>query len=90
MITSRKSDGSRSVSVSATETPNRGVTSRGSFTRINRIATNRSDSLPIPPSQPIAPEIFFGRDELVSDLVSLVVRNDQTRLSLLGAGRYQQ
>jgi tetratricopeptide (TPR) repeat protein len=30
--------------------------------------------------------MFFGRDELLSELVSLIIHNDQTRLALLGAG----
>jgi Cdc6-like AAA superfamily ATPase len=38
-----------------------------------------------PPSQLIAPEIFFGRDDIVSDFASLIVRNEQTRIAILGA-----
>jgi tetratricopeptide (TPR) repeat protein len=52
---------------------------------INASAANDSNSLLNPlPSQPIAPEIFFGRDDIVSDLASLIVQNDQTRLAILG------
>src|SRR6202041_3579398 len=40
----------------------------------------------LPPSQPVAPEIFVGRDDVVSDLASLIVGNEQTRLAILGAG----
>src|ERR1700733_11440173 len=39
-----------------------------------------------PPSQPLAPEIFFGRDDIISDFTSLVVRDEQTRLAILGTG----
>jgi tetratricopeptide (TPR) repeat protein len=53
----------------------------------NPSASNRDNSLSNPPpSQPIAPEIFFGRDEVVSNFASLIVQNDQTRLAILGAG----
>jgi len=45
-----------------------------------------SISNPIPPSQPVPPEIFFGRDDLVSDYASLIVRNQQTRIAILGSG----
>ncbi|KIM76013.1 hypothetical protein PILCRDRAFT_13202 [Piloderma croceum F 1598] len=38
------------------------------------------------PSQPVALEIFFGRDDIVSDLASLIVRKEQTKLAILGAG----
>ncbi|KIM83174.1 hypothetical protein PILCRDRAFT_7143 [Piloderma croceum F 1598] len=38
------------------------------------------------PSQPVAPEIFFGRDDIVSNLASLIVRKEQTKLAILGAG----
>jgi hypothetical protein len=34
----------------------------------------------------MAPAIFFGRDELVSNMASLVVRTEQIRFALLGAG----
>ena len=34
----------------------------------------------------MAPEIFFGRDELVSNIASLVVQTEQVRFALLGAG----
>jgi tetratricopeptide (TPR) repeat protein len=40
----------------------------------------------IPPSQPVPPEIFFGRDDIVSNFASLIVRNSQTKLVLLGTG----
>jgi predicted ATPase len=51
-----------------------------SLTSRNRISN------PFPPSQPVPPEIFFGRDDLVSDYASLIVRNEQTRLAILGSG----
>ena len=38
------------------------------------------------PSQPIAPKIFFGRGQLISEIASLIVHNEQTRLAILGAG----
>ena len=38
------------------------------------------------PSQPVAPEIFFGRDGIVSDFASLILRNQQTKLAILGTG----
>jgi hypothetical protein len=34
----------------------------------------------------MAPEIFFGRDELVSNIASLVVQTEQMRFALLGPG----
>ena len=39
-----------------------------------------------PPTQPIPPEIFFGREDIVSDFAYLVVRSEQTRLAILGSG----
>src|SRR5882757_9661489 len=50
------------------------------------LTDNNSLSNPVPPSQPVPPEIFFGRDDLVSDYASLIVRNEQTRLAILGSG----
>jgi tetratricopeptide (TPR) repeat protein len=38
------------------------------------------------PSQPAPLDIFFGRDDIVTDFASLVVRNEPTRLALLGSG----
>jgi hypothetical protein len=40
----------------------------------------------VPQSQPVPPEIFFGRDDLVSDYASIIVRNRQTRIAILGSG----
>jgi hypothetical protein len=37
-------------------------------------------------SERMAPEMFFGRDDLVSHIASLVVQTEQTRFALLGAG----
>jgi len=34
----------------------------------------------------VAPEIFFGRDDIVFDCASLVARNEQTKLAILGTG----
>jgi tetratricopeptide (TPR) repeat protein len=34
----------------------------------------------------VAPEIFFGRDGIVSDFASLILRNQQTKLAILGTG----
>ncbi|KIM86429.1 hypothetical protein PILCRDRAFT_4924, partial [Piloderma croceum F 1598] len=39
-----------------------------------------------PPSQPVAPEIFFGRDDIVSDFASVILRNQQTKIAILGTG----
>ena len=41
---------------------------------------------PVPQSQPVPPEIFFGRDDIISDYASLIVRNRQTRIAILGSG----
>jgi len=60
---------------------------RSQNTRHNEgTAWQNSVSIPLPPSQPVAPEIFVGRDDVVSDLASLIVGNEQTRLAILGAG----
>src|SRR5882762_9049934 len=53
---------------------------------ITSLTCHNSISNPIPPLQPVPPEIFFGRDDLVSDYASLLVRNAQTRLAILGSG----
>jgi hypothetical protein len=34
--------------------------------------------------QPLAPEIFFSHDDIISDFTSLVVQDEQTRLTILG------
>ena len=39
-----------------------------------------------PPSQPVPPDIFFGRDKIVSDFASLIVCDEQTRVAILGSG----
>ena len=39
-----------------------------------------------PPSQPPAPEIFFGRDEYVSDMANLLAHNHNVRIAILGGG----
>ena len=46
----------------------------------------RSPPEAIPPSQPVAPEIFFGRDDIVFDCASLIARNEQTKVAILGTG----
>ena len=38
-----------------------------------------------PPSQPVAPEIFFGRDDIVCDIVNLFAPEKQVRVAILGA-----
>ena len=48
--------------------------------------SDNSISNPVPQSQPVPPEIFFGRDDIVSDYASLIVRNRQTRIAILGSG----
>jgi tetratricopeptide (TPR) repeat protein len=53
---------------------------------IRPLTSHNSMSKPFPPSQPVPPEIFFGRDDIVSDYVSLITRNEQTRLAILGSG----
>src|SRR6266436_9065535 len=53
---------------------------------LTALTSHTSISDPFPPSQPIPPDIFFGRDDLVSDYASLLVRNTQTRLAILGSG----
>src|SRR5882762_2859872 len=50
------------------------------------LTNHNSISNPFPPSQPVPPEMFFGRDDLVSEYASLIVRNEQTRLAILGSG----
>jgi len=39
-----------------------------------------------PPSQPSAPEIFFGRNEYVSDMANVLASEDNIRLAILGGG----
>ncbi|KAF7972920.1 hypothetical protein HWV62_16572 [Athelia sp. TMB] len=42
---------------------------------------------PNPPSaQPLPPDIFYGRDDLISDLAGLVSRTEQPRVAVLGPG----
>ncbi|KZP16421.1 TPR-like protein [Athelia psychrophila] len=53
-----------------------------------------SDDLPVlssslsvpPPSQPSPPDIWFGRDEIVSTLAGIIAVNENPRLAILGAG----
>ncbi|KZP09205.1 hypothetical protein FIBSPDRAFT_938574 [Athelia psychrophila] len=39
-----------------------------------------------PPSQPSPPDIWFGRDEIVSTLAGIIAGNENARLAILGAG----
>ncbi|KZP16418.1 TPR-like protein [Athelia psychrophila] len=39
-----------------------------------------------PPSQPSPPDIWFGRDEIVSTLAEIIAVNENPRLAILGAG----
>ncbi|KZP16426.1 hypothetical protein FIBSPDRAFT_957992 [Athelia psychrophila] len=39
-----------------------------------------------PPSQPSPPDIWFGRDEIVSTLAGIITVNENPRLAILGAG----
>src|ERR1700691_3069834 len=39
-----------------------------------------------PPSQPSAPEIFFGRNEYVTDMANVLAREDNIRIAILGGG----
>lgn len=39
-----------------------------------------------PPAQPVPPKIFFGRDELVSELANLCCSGEQQNIAILGAG----
>jgi hypothetical protein len=43
-------------------------------------------SLPLP-SQPLALEIFYGRDEYVTEIASLMVKHEQMRITILGMGK---
>ncbi|KZP29442.1 hypothetical protein FIBSPDRAFT_884873 [Athelia psychrophila] len=39
-----------------------------------------------PPSQPSAPDIWFGREKIVSSLAEIITSNENPRLAILGAG----
>lgn len=39
-----------------------------------------------PPIQPLPPEIFCGREDLLSSLVKIMTNNEQPRIAILGAG----
>lgn len=39
-----------------------------------------------PPSQPLPPEIFYGRDDLVSNLAGLISRTEKPKIAILGPG----
>ncbi|KZP19991.1 hypothetical protein FIBSPDRAFT_932583 [Athelia psychrophila] len=53
-----------------------------------------SDDLPVPsrilrvppPSQPLAPDLWFGRDQIVLTLAQIITGNENPRLAILGAG----
>ncbi|KZP09212.1 hypothetical protein FIBSPDRAFT_964138 [Athelia psychrophila] len=46
-----------------------------------------SSSLSVPPpSQPSPPDLWFGRDEIVSTLAEIITGNENPRLAILGAG----
>jgi hypothetical protein len=53
---------------------------------VNAANNGSSLSTSLRQSQRVPPEIFFGRDDIVSDLASLIVGNEQTKLAILGAG----
>ncbi|KAF7965428.1 hypothetical protein HWV62_43654 [Athelia sp. TMB] len=50
---------------------------------IDREGTAFSDT---PPAQPVPPKIFYGRDELVSELAALCSSGKQQSVAILGAG----
>ncbi|KZP29401.1 TPR-like protein [Athelia psychrophila] len=39
-----------------------------------------------PPSQPLPPDIWFGREKIVSSLAEVITGNENPRLAILGAG----
>src|ERR1700736_1848156 len=39
-----------------------------------------------PPSQPVPPEMFFGRDDTVRDIVNLFTGDEQIRVAIMGTG----
>ncbi|KAF7972926.1 hypothetical protein HWV62_16584 [Athelia sp. TMB] len=39
-----------------------------------------------PPLQPLPPDIFYGRDDLVSDIAARISRTEQPRIAILGPG----
>lgn len=56
--------------------------------RLMNAPLESSHSLPTnpPPSQPLPPEIFYGRDELILRLAKIIASNPQPRIAILGAG----
>jgi tetratricopeptide (TPR) repeat protein len=53
--------------------------------RLNRKSFSLDSMLP-PPSQPVAPEIFYGRDEYVTEITRLIIHKEQTRIAIMGTG----
>ncbi|KZP06453.1 hypothetical protein FIBSPDRAFT_1053523 [Athelia psychrophila] len=59
----------------------------GHIVNIYNGASILSSSLSVPPpSQPSPPDIWFGRDEIVSTLAGIITVNENPRLAILGAG----
>ncbi|KZP29433.1 TPR-like protein [Athelia psychrophila] len=49
-------------------------------------ATPSSILINSPPSQPLAPDIWFGRDGIISSLAEIITGNENPRIAILGAG----
>ncbi|KAF7978271.1 hypothetical protein HWV62_1110 [Athelia sp. TMB] len=53
---------------------------------IKKLTDFKSSRLDPPPAQPVPPKIFYGRDELVSELAELCSGSEQQSIAILGAG----
>lgn len=52
---------------------------------LNRKSFSLDSMLP-PPLQPIAPEIFYDRDEYVTEITCFIIHKEQMRIAILGTG----
>ncbi|KZP17395.1 TPR-like protein [Athelia psychrophila] len=55
------------------------------YTGDSTTAPSASLSAP-PPSQPLAPDIWFGRDDIIYTLATIIAGNENPRIAILGAG----
>ncbi|KAF7978276.1 hypothetical protein HWV62_1120 [Athelia sp. TMB] len=53
---------------------------------IHRNSSSEPATIHSSPSQPLPPEIFYGRDDLVSDLAGLISRTEKPKIAILGPG----
>ena len=56
------------------------------LSRLKRSATLLSSEAVVPQEIPLRPEVFYGRDDLVEDIGQLLMKEETSRICILGPG----